>query len=63
MAKKKRHLRVEIATKLAQANGLATQGKRDAAFRRSVFGSFIIDVANEHRTGQRYGLVVLIRPR
>jgi len=27
MAKKKRHSRVEIATKLAQANGLATQGK------------------------------------
>jgi hypothetical protein len=27
MAKKKRHSRVEIATKLAKANGLATQGK------------------------------------
>jgi hypothetical protein len=27
MAKKKRHSRVEIATKLAQANDLATQGK------------------------------------
>jgi len=27
MAKKKRHSRAEIATKLAQANGLATQGK------------------------------------
>jgi hypothetical protein len=27
MVKKKRHSRVEIATKLAQANDLATQGK------------------------------------
>jgi hypothetical protein len=27
MAKKKRHSRVEIATKLAQADDLATQGK------------------------------------
>jgi hypothetical protein len=30
MAKKKRHSRVEIATKLAQANDLATQGKQQS---------------------------------
>jgi len=30
MAKRKRHSRVEIATKLAQANDLATQGKQQS---------------------------------
>ena len=35
MAKKKRHLRVEIATKLAQANGLATQGKLQSDITRT----------------------------
>jgi len=31
MAKRKRHTRLEIATKLAQANELATQGKLQRA--------------------------------
>jgi hypothetical protein len=33
MAKKKRHSRVEITTKLAQANDLATQGNCKAKLR------------------------------
>ena len=36
MAKKKRHSRVEIATKLAQANDLATQGKLQSEIARAV---------------------------
>jgi putative transposase len=36
MAKKKRHSRVEIATKLAQANGLATQGKLQSEIARTL---------------------------
>jgi putative transposase len=36
MAKKKRHSRVEIATKLAQANGLATQGKLQSDIARTL---------------------------
>jgi transposase-like protein len=34
MAKKKRHSRMEIATKLAQANDLATQGKLQSKIAR-----------------------------
>src|SRR5262249_61602957 len=36
MAKKKRHSRVEIASKLAQANDLATQGKLQREIARTV---------------------------
>src|SRR5215467_7931598 len=36
MAKKKRHSRVEIATKLALANGLATQGKLQSDIARTL---------------------------
>ena len=36
MAKKKRHSRVEIATKLAQANDLATQGKLQSQIARTL---------------------------
>src|SRR5712691_5240354 len=36
MAKKKRHSKVEIATKLAQANGLATQGKLQSDIARTL---------------------------
>src|SRR6266576_3686159 len=36
MAKKKRHSRAEIATKLAQANGLATQGKLQSDIARTL---------------------------
>jgi putative transposase len=36
MAKKKRHSRVEIATKLAQANELATQGKPQSQIARTL---------------------------
>src|SRR5262249_36110466 len=36
MAKKKRHSRVEIATKLAQANDLATQGKLQSEIARAL---------------------------
>src|SRR6516225_6080194 len=36
MAKKKRHSRMEIATKLAQANGLATQGKLQSEIARTL---------------------------
>jgi putative transposase len=36
MAKKKRHSRVEIATKLAQANGLAAQGKLQSEIARTL---------------------------
>jgi transposase-like protein len=36
MAKKKRHSRVEIATKLAQANELATQGKLQSQIARTL---------------------------
>ena len=36
MAKKKRHSRVEIATKLAQANNLATQGKLQSEIARTL---------------------------
>jgi putative transposase len=36
MAKKKRHSRAEIATKLAQANELATQGKLQSEIARAL---------------------------
>ena len=36
MPKKKRHSRVEVATKLAQANDLATQGKLQSEIARSL---------------------------
>jgi putative transposase len=36
MAKKKRHSRLEIATKLAQANDLATQGKLQSEIARTL---------------------------
>jgi transposase len=36
MAKKKRHSRVEIATKLVQANDLATQGKLQSEIARTL---------------------------
>ena len=36
MAKRKRHSRVEIATKLAQANDLATQGKLQSEIARTL---------------------------
>jgi len=36
MAKKKRHSRVEIASKLAQANDLATQGKLQSEIARTL---------------------------
>jgi putative transposase len=36
MAKKKRHSRVEIATKLARANDLATQGKLQSEIARTL---------------------------
>jgi putative transposase len=36
MVKKKRHSRVEIATKLAQANDLATQGKLQSEIARTL---------------------------
>jgi len=36
MPKKKRHSRVEIATKLAQANDLATQGKLQSEIARTL---------------------------
>jgi putative transposase len=36
MAKRKRHSRVEIATKLAQANDLATQGKPQSEIARTL---------------------------
>jgi transposase-like protein len=36
MAKKKRHSRVEIASKLAQANDLATQGKQQSEIARAL---------------------------
>ena len=36
MAKKKKHSRVEIATKLAQANDLATQGKLQTEIARTL---------------------------
>ena len=36
MAKKKRHSRVEIASKLAQANGLAMQGKLQSDIARTL---------------------------
>ena len=36
MAKRKRHSRVEIVTKLAQANDLATQGKLQSEIARTL---------------------------
>jgi putative transposase len=36
MAKKRRHSRAEIATKLAQANGLATRGKLQSDIARTL---------------------------
>ena len=36
MAKRKRHTRLEIATKLAQANELATQGKLQSEIARTL---------------------------
>src|SRR5262249_16095682 len=40
-AKKKRHSRVEIASKLAQANDLATQGKLQSEIARTLGVSFM----------------------
>jgi putative transposase len=45
MAKKKRHSRVEIATKLAQANGLAAQGKLQSEIARTLG----VSVMTSHR--------------
>src|SRR2546430_17544330 len=39
MAKRKRHSRVEIVTKLAQANDLATQGKLQSEIARTLGAS------------------------
>jgi putative transposase len=44
-AKKKRHSRVEIATKLAEANDLATQGKR----RKEIACTLGVSVMTLHR--------------
>jgi len=41
MAKKKRHSRVEIASKLAQANDLVTQGKLQSEIARTLGVSFM----------------------
>ena len=58
MAKKKRHSRVEIASKLAQANDLATQGK----LRSEIARTLGVSVMTLHRwrkapPGSRRGLV------
>jgi transposase len=45
MAKKKRHSRVEIATKLAQANDLATHGKLQSEIARTLG----VSVMTSHR--------------
>jgi putative transposase len=45
MAKKKRHSRVEITTKLAQANDLATQGK----LQREIARTLGVSVMTLHR--------------
>jgi len=45
MARKKRHSRVEIASKLAQANDLATQGKLQGEIARTLGVSVMTSVA------------------
>jgi hypothetical protein len=45
MAKMKRHSKVEIATKLAQANDLLTQGN-GKAISRARLGSCVMDLAS-----------------
>jgi putative transposase len=49
MAKKRRHSRAEIATKLAQANVLATQGKLQSDIART------LGVSETGEPGQRRG--------
>jgi uncharacterized protein YjcR len=51
MAKKKRHSRAEIATKLAQANELATQGKLQSEIARTLE----VSVVTLHRWMRRGG--------
>jgi putative transposase len=53
MAKMKRHSRVEIATKLAQANDLATQGKLQSEIARTLG----VSVMTLHRWRKQPALV------
>ena len=52
MAKKKRHSRVEIATKLAQANELATQGKLQSEIARTL-GVSVMTLHRWHKAPPR----------
>jgi len=59
MAKRKRHSRVEIATKLAQANDLATQGKLQSEIARTL-GVSVMTLHRWHKAppGPQRALVV-----
>jgi putative transposase len=59
MAKKKRHSRVEITTKLAQANDLATQGKLQSEIARTLG----VSVMTLHRWRKQPALVATLGPR
>jgi putative transposase len=59
MAKMKRHSRVEIATKLAQANDLATQGKLQSEIARTLG----VSVMTLHRWRKQPALVATPGPR
>jgi putative transposase len=59
MAKKKRHSRVEITTKLAQANDLATQGKLQSEIARTLG----VSVMTLHRWRKQPALVVTPGPK
>src|SRR5215468_2665363 len=52
MAKKKRHSRVEIASKLAQANDLVTQGKPQSEIARTLGVSLSVGSSQSTGAGQ-----------
>ena len=61
IAKRKRHTRLEIATKLAQANELATQGKLQSEIARAL-GVSVMTLHRWHKAPPRPQPVSVVTP-
>ena len=61
IAKRKRHTRLEIATKLAQANELATQGKLQSEIARTL-GVSVMTLHRWHKAPPRPQPVSVVTP-
>ena len=61
VAKRKRHTRLEIATKLAQANELATQGKLQSEIARTL-GVSVMTLHRWHKAPPRPQPVSVVTP-